>query len=71
MSKPMDLKTVKIFEPLKKKPPFETKIFIPLNFDQFSKVLSKNPNETVLCGLSYNNHGAIMLIVPLKITIVI
>ncbi len=47
MSKPVDLKTVKIFEPLKKKPSFENKIFNTLNSDQVYDVLSKNSNETV------------------------
>ena len=47
MSKPLDLKTVKIFEPLKKKPSFENKIFNTLNSDEVYEVLSKNSNETV------------------------
>ena len=47
MSKPVDLKTVKIFEPLKKKPSFENKIFNTLNSDQVYEVLSNNSNETV------------------------
>ena len=34
MSKPIDLKTVKIFEPLKKKPSFENKIFNTINADE-------------------------------------
>ena len=34
MSKPIDLKTVKIFEPLKKKPSFENKIFNTINSDE-------------------------------------
>ena len=47
MSKPIDLKTVKIFEPLKKKPSFENKIFNTLNSDEVYDVLSKHSNETV------------------------
>ena len=47
MSKPIDLKTVNIFEPLKKKPSFENKIFNTLNSDQVYEVLSNNSNETV------------------------
>ena len=47
MSKPVDLKTVKIFEPLKKKPSFENKIFNALNTDEIYDVLSRNSNETV------------------------
>ncbi len=47
MSKPIDLKTVNIFEPLKKKPSFENKIFNTLNSDLVYEVLSNNSNETV------------------------
>ena len=47
MSKPIDLKTVKIFEPLKKKPSFENKIFNTINSDEVYDVLSSNSNETV------------------------
>ena len=47
MSKPVDLKTVKIFEPLKKKPSFENKIFNTLNSDLVYEALSNNSNETV------------------------
>ena len=47
MSKPIDLKTVNIFEPLKKKPSFENKIFNTLNADEVYDVLSRNSNETV------------------------
>ena len=47
MSKPIDLKTVKIFEPLKKKPSFENKIFNTLNSDEVYDVLSSHSNETV------------------------
>ena len=47
MSKPIDLKTVNIFEPLKKKPSFENKIYNTLNSDEVYEVLSKNSNETV------------------------
>ena len=46
MSKPIDLKTVNIFEPLKKKPSFENKIFNTLNSDEVYEVLSKNSNAT-------------------------
>ena len=42
MSKPVDLKTVKIFEPLKKKPSFENKIFNTINADEVYDVLSKH-----------------------------
>ena len=45
MSKPIDLKTVKIFEPLKKKPSFENKNFNTLNTDLVYEVLSNNSNE--------------------------
>ena len=47
MSKPIDLKTVKIFEPLKKKPSFENKIFNIINADEVYDVLSSHSNETV------------------------
>ncbi len=47
MSKPIDLKTVKIFEPLKKKPSFENKIFNTINADEVYNVLSSHSNETV------------------------
>ena len=47
MSKPVDLKTVKIFEPLKKKPSFENKIFNTINAEEVYDVLSRNSNETV------------------------
>ena len=47
MSKPIDLKTVKIFEPLKKKPSFENKIFNTINADDVYDVLSSHSNETV------------------------
>jgi len=47
MSKPIDLKTVKIFEPLKKKPSFENKIFNTLNPDEIYDILSNHSNETV------------------------
>ncbi len=47
MSKPIDLKTVKIFEPLKKKPSFENKIFNTINTEEVYDVLSRNSNETV------------------------
>ena len=47
MSKPIDLKTVKIFETLKKKPSFENKIFNTLNSDEIYDILSNHSNETV------------------------
>ena len=47
MSKPIDLKTVNIFEPLKKKPSFENKIFNTINSDEVYDVLSSHSNETV------------------------
>ena len=47
MSKPIDLKTVNIFEPLKKKPSFENKIFNTINADEVYDVLSSHSNETV------------------------
>ena len=47
MSNPVDLKTVKIFEPLKKKPSFENKIFNTINAEEVYDVLSRNSNETV------------------------
>ena len=47
MSKPVDLKTVNIFEPLKKKPSFENKIFNTINTDEVFDVLSSHSNETV------------------------
>ena len=47
MSKPIDLNTVKIFEPLKKKPSFENKIFNTINAEEVYDVLSRNSNETV------------------------
>ena len=47
MSKPIDLKTVRIFEPLKKKPSFENKIFNTINAEEVYDVLSRNSNETV------------------------
>jgi len=47
MSKPIDLKTVNIFEPLKKKPSFENKIFNTINAEEVYDVLSRNSNETV------------------------
>ena len=47
MSKPIDIKTVKIFEPLKKKPSFENKIFNTINAEEVYDVLSRNSNETV------------------------
>ena len=47
MSKPIDLKTVNIFKPLKNKPSFENKVFNTLNSDLVYDVLSNNSNETV------------------------
>ena len=47
MSKPIDLKTVNIFEPLKKKPSFENKIFNTINSDEVYDTLSSHSNETV------------------------
>ena len=47
MSKPIDLKTVNIFEPLKKKPSFENKIFNTISSDEVYDVLSSHSNETV------------------------
>ena len=47
MSKPIDLKTVKIFEPLKKKPSFLNKIFNTINTDVVYVFLSSHSNETV------------------------
>ena len=48
MSNPIDLKTVKIFEPLKKRPEtFGHKEYSNLNSEMVYEVLSKNSNETV------------------------
>ncbi len=47
MSKPIDLKTVRIFEPLKKKPSLENKIFYTINAEEVYDVLSSHSNETV------------------------
>ena len=48
MSKPIDLKTVNIFEPLKKKPEtFGHKEYSFFNSETVYDVLSKNSNETV------------------------
>ena len=47
MSNPIDLKTVNNFEPLKKKPSFENKIFNTINAEEVYDVLSRNSNETV------------------------
>ena len=70
MSKPVDLKTVKIFEPLKKKPSFENKIFNTLSADEVYDVLSSHSNETVTLWFKLQQACAIMLIIPLKIMIV-
>ena len=48
MSKPIDLKTVKIFEPLSKKPePLGFKEYSSLKPELVYEVLSNNSNETV------------------------
>ena len=47
MSKPIDIKTVKIYEHLKRKPSFENKAFKTFNTEIIYDVLSKNSNETV------------------------
>ena len=47
MAKPIDIKTVKIYEHLKKKPSFENKSFKTLNSESVYDVLSKHSNETV------------------------
>ena len=47
MSKPIDLKTVKIYEHLKKKPSYENKEFKTLNSEIVYDILSKNSNDTV------------------------
>ena len=47
MSNPVDLKTVKIFEHLKKKPSLDNKVYKTLNSEIIYDVLSKNSNETV------------------------
>ena len=47
MSKPIDLKTVKIFEPLKKKPSLDNKDFKTLNPEIVYDILSQNSNQTV------------------------
>ena len=47
MSKPIDIKTVKIYEHLKKKPSLENKVYKTLNSESVYEVLSKNSNETV------------------------
>ena len=57
MSKPIDLKTVKIFEPLKKKPSLENKIFYTINADEVYDVLSSHSNETV-ASVSYTHLRA-------------
>ena len=63
MSKPVDLKTVKIFEHLKKKPSLENKVYKTLNSESIYEVLSKHSNETVAlwfklqqswCGNAYS-----------------
>jgi len=47
VSKPIDLKTVKIFEPLKKKPSLDNKDFKTLNPEIVYDILSQNSNQTV------------------------
>ena len=47
MSKPIDIKTAKIYEHLKKKPSLDNKSFKTLNPEQVYDVLSKHSNETV------------------------
>ena len=47
MSKPIDSKTVSIFNHLKKKPNLETKEIISLNSAEVYEVLNKNSNDTV------------------------
>ena len=47
MSKPIDLKTVKIFETLKKRPSLEKKEFATLNSEQIYDILASHSNETV------------------------
>ena len=47
MSKPIDLKTVKIYEHLKNKPSYENKNFKTLNSETVYEILSNHSNETV------------------------
>ena len=47
MSKPIDIRTAKIYEHLKKKPSIDNKSFKTLNPEQVYDVLSKHSNETV------------------------
>ena len=47
MSKPIDLKTVKIYEHLKNKPSLDNKVFKTLNPDMVYDILSRHSNETV------------------------
>ena len=47
MSKPIDSKTVTIFNHLKRKPSLETKEIISLNSSEVYDVLNRNSNETV------------------------
>ncbi len=47
MSKPVNLKTVKIYENLKSKPSLDNKNFKTLNAELIYDILSKNSNETV------------------------
>ena len=47
MSKPIDIRTAKIYDHLKKKPSIDNKSFKTLNPEQVYDVLSKHSNETV------------------------
>ena len=47
MSKPIDSKTVSIYDHLKRKPNLETKEIISLNSSEVYEVLNKNSNDTV------------------------
>ncbi|MEC7137170.1 MAG: hypothetical protein VXW51_05415 [Pseudomonadota bacterium] len=47
MSKPIDFKTVKIYEHLKEKPSLDNRVFKTLNPDMVYDILSNNSNDTV------------------------
>ena len=47
MSKPIDSKTVSIYDHLKKKPSFDNKEIINFNAEEIYEVLNKNSNDTV------------------------
>ena len=47
MSKPINLKTVKVYENLSRNPTFEKESFKSFNSEQVYEILSKNSNETV------------------------